>query len=67
MALREEIHDKHKKWDDVNNTKLKELVTDLDEIDHRLILCAINIGDWINVQGTIVVGRVLALMELRDY
>ena len=67
MGLREERHDKHTKWDDVNDAKLKELVTDLDETDHRLILCDINIGDWINVQGTIVVGTVLALMEFRDY
>ena len=66
LALREEIHDKHKKWDDVNDSKLKELVTDLDETDHRLIICAINIGDWINVQCTIVVGTVLAPMEFRD-
>ena len=40
LALREEIHDRQKNRDDVNDSKLKELVVDLSSIDCRLIICA---------------------------
>ena len=60
LALREERRDRQKIQDDVNDAKLKELVEDLDVNDRRLILCAKNIGAWLNVWGTMVTSTVLA-------
>ena len=40
MDIREESCDAQNIRDDVNNSKLKELVTDLDSTDLFLILCA---------------------------
>ena len=49
LALREERCNIRKKWDDVNDTKLKELFPDLDTSDHHLILRAKNTCTWLNV------------------
>ena len=48
--------------EDVNDAKLKELVSDLDSTDHCLILRDKNTGAWLNVRGTTVTGKVLASM-----
>ena len=60
LSLREERHDGKKNWYDVNGTKLKEIVTDLNGTDYCLILRAKNIGAWLNVRGTTVTGTLLA-------
>ena len=67
LALREEIHDKHKKWDDVNDSKLKELVTDLNSTNHRLILHTKNTGDWMKLRVTTVTDTVLSAKLFCDF
>ena len=63
LSLREERCDGQKNWDDVNDTKIKELVADLLSADRRLILRTKNIGAWQNVKGNMVTGAVLAATE----
>ena len=63
LALREERLDGKKNWYDVNGTKIKEIVTNLNRTDHCLILRAKNIGAWMNVRGTTVTGTLLAATE----
>ena len=60
LMLREERHDGQEKRDDVNDAKLKELVTYLNSTDRSLILRAKNTGVWLNVRGTVVTGTLLA-------
>ena len=59
LGLRKEKRDGQQKWDEINDTKIKELVAELDESNHSLILHSKNTGAWMNVQGTMVVGTVL--------
>ena len=47
-------------WDDINDTKLMELVKYPDSPDRRMILHTKNTGTWVNVRGTTITGRVLA-------
>ena len=56
-----------KKRYDVNVTKLKEIVTNLNGNDHFLILRAKNIGAWMNVRGTTVTVTVLAAKKFRGF
>ena len=63
LALREEIHDRQKNRDDVNDFKLKELVVDLNSTDRRLIICAKNTGAWLNIKVTMVMVTLLVAME----
>ena len=65
MALREERRDKQI-WYYVNDAKLKELITDLDETDLFLILHSKSTGAWLNVRDTTVTGIVLAATEFID-
>ena len=66
LTLREEWLDE-KNWYDVNVTKNKEIVTNLNGTDHFLILHAKNIGAWLNVQGTTATVTVLAATEFRVF
>ena len=65
LALREDMTDRQKRWDAVNNSKVKGLVNDIEASDCCLILCTKNIGSWMKVQGTMITGTVLATMEFR--
>ena len=67
LALRKERCDGHKIWDDNNDSKLKDLITDLDSSDWRIILCTKNTGAWLNVQGNTVTGTVLVATEFREF
>ena len=49
LALSEERRDRPKNRDDVNDVKLKELVSDLDFTNHCLILRSKNTGSWMNL------------------
>ena len=59
LALREERRDGQKIWDDTNNAKLKELVTEPDKNVCCLILRANNIDVWMNVWRSTVTGTLL--------
>ena len=67
LALREERHDGKKNWYDVNDAKLKEIVTNLNGTDHCLILRTKNIGAWMNVRGTMVTGILLVAKTFRGF
>ena len=67
LSLREEKRDGLKMRDDANNSKLKELVKDLEAYDRRLILRAKNTGSWLNFWGTMVTGTVLVATEFCDF
>ena len=49
LVLREERKNEQKNWDDANDAPLKVLVGDLIGTNHRLIQCAKNTCDWMNV------------------
>ena len=49
--------------DDVNQTKLKEIVDDLEGTDHCLIIRFKNTGAWLNVWGTKITGPVLVAKD----
>ena len=67
LALREERLYEKKIRDDVNVTKLKELVADLDRTDFCLIPCAKNTGAWTNVRATMLNGTLLAATLFHDF
>ena len=67
LALREERLDGKKNCYDVNGTKIKEIVTNLNGNDHCLILRAKNIVTWLNVQDTTVTGTLLAATEFSGF
>ena len=67
MELGEEKSEGQKKHYDVNDTKLKGLVRDLDGTDRCLILCANSIGACLNLQGNMETGIVLAVTEFCDF
>ena len=46
---------------------LKDLVTDINSSNQRLILRTNNTGAWLNVRGTIVTGTVLEATKSRDF
>ena len=49
MELKEENCERKKKWDDTNESTIKELVGDLIDNKPRLFLRAKNTGAWMNV------------------
>ena len=67
MEIREERHDGQKIWDDTNEAKIKVLVKDLEETDHRLIIRTKNTGSWLTVQGNTVTGTLLAATGFSDF
>ena len=67
LVIRHERRDRQEIWDDDNDAKLKELVTYLNSIDLRLILCAKNTVSCMKVWDTTVTGTVLVAMESHDF
>ena len=66
LALREEMCDRQKIWYVVNDSKIKDLVVDLDSPDQWLTICAKNKGVCMNVGGTTLAGTLLAATEFCD-
>ena len=67
MYLREERRDGQKNGNDVNNTKLKGLVRNIDSTNRSLILRSKNTDAWLNIQDTMVTGTALAATEFRGF
>ena len=67
LALREERHERKNIQDDVNNSKLKELVEDLNGTDRCIIIITKNTGAWLNVGDTTVAGTVLVAPDFYDF
>ena len=67
LELREERSGRQKNCDDINYSKIKGLVRDLDTTKRRLILHSKSIGVWLNVQGTTVTGTLLSATESCDF
>ena len=59
LALRTEMRDGQKNWDDANDCTLKGSVGNIIGTYHILILCARNIGAWLNISSTVVTCTVL--------
>ena len=67
MELMEERCNGQTTREDVNCTKLKGLVRDLNFTDQSLILRAKSTGAWLNVRGTTVTSTVFLATEFRDF
>ena len=67
MYLREERRDGQKNGNDVNNTKLKGLVRNIDSTNRSIILRSKNTDAWLNIQDTMVTGTALAATEFRGF
>ena len=60
LVLREEISDGQKSWYNLNDSKLKDFFADIDSSERCLLLRANNTVSWMNVNGNMVPGTVLA-------
>ena len=67
LVLREERRDNQKIRYDANWSKLKGLVRYLEVLDHRIIICAKNLGYWMTVWGTILTGIVIVAIEFCNF
>ena len=54
LTIKEERRDGDKNRDGINNSKLKDYVTDIDSADWHIIICNKNTGAWMNVQVTMI-------------
>ena len=66
-TLNKEQRDGMKDQDDVYESKLKGLVSDIKSTDKRLILRAKSTGDWPSIHGNTFSGTVLSATEFRNF
>ena len=66
-TLSEERRNGNKSQNDVHESILRALVSDIQGNDKRLLLCAKITGFWLSVCGAAVSGTVLSDTEFRDF